>query len=88
MVPFNIEIDHGEDKIILTIVPKEDYYIIVYFGNILGAIRKTGADWILLQREDIDPGTLKYFDHKLNSQDMHLSLGIHEINLIAGEIEN
>ena len=88
MVPFNIQIDHGDDKITLTIIPEEDYYIIVYFGGILGAIRKMGLDWILLQQEEIDPGMLAYFDHKLNSEVAKVSLGIHEINLIAGEIEN
>lgn len=88
MAPFNIQIDHGDDKITLTIIPKKDYYIIVYCGGILGAIRKMGLDWILLQLEDIDPGMLEYFDYKLNSEATQVSLGIHEINLIAGEIEN
>jgi hypothetical protein len=88
MVPFNIQIDHGDEKITLTIIPKEDYYIIVYFGSILGAIRKMGLDWILLQQDEIDPGMLEYFDHKQNFEGTRLSLGIHEINLIAGEIEN
>ena len=88
MVPFNIQIDHGDDKITLTIIPKEDYYTIVYFGGILGAIRKMGPDWILLQQEEIDPGALEHFDHKQNFEVTRLSLGIHEINLIAGEIEN
>ena len=88
MVPFHIQIDHGDDKITLTIIPKKDYYIIVYFGGILGAIRKIGLDWILLQQEEIDPGMLEYFDHKLNAEATQVSLGVHEINLIAGEIVN
>ena len=88
MTSFNIQIDHGDKKITLTIIQEEDYYMILYSGSILGAIRKTGSDWILLQREQIIPGELPYFDHELIPTDPQLSLGIHEINLIAGEIEN
>jgi len=86
MTAFNIEIDHNDQAIILTVIPKADYFKIVYLGGILGAIKKQESDWILLKAEEIDPEG-RALDYTL-TRNNHLSLGVAEINQISGAIEN
>ncbi|MCZ4243550.1 hypothetical protein O0955_05975 [Pedobacter sp. HCMS5-2] len=70
-------------------MPEEDYYKIIYFGGIIGAIRNLGNDWELVPEEDILPGDLPPFDYQHGRQDWpELHLNTLEINQIAGEIEN
>lgn len=88
MTAFNIDIIHGEKSITLTIIPKEDYFKIAYAEGILGAIKKKGADWFLMEQKDIEPGELAPFENKLTPEGEHIVLGVAEINQIAGEIEN
>jgi len=86
MTAFNIEIEHNDQAITLTITPKADYFKIVYLGDLLGAIKKQESDWILLRAEEIEPGEL--VPSKLTEKGHHLSLGVAEINQISGAIEN
>jgi hypothetical protein len=58
MTAFNIEINHNDQAIKLTIIPKDDYFKIVYLGEALGIVKKQEADWILLKAEEIDPEEL------------------------------
>jgi hypothetical protein len=88
MTAFNIEIIHGGEAITLTIIPKGDYFKIAYAEGILGAIKKEGADWFLMEPEDIEPGGLAPFENKLTPEGKRIMLGAAEINQIAGEIEN
>ena len=88
MKAFNINIDHRGKELTLTIIPFEDYYKIVYFGGILGAVKQVGSGWILLTQEQIDPGQFAPYDYKLTPEGEDISLGIDEINQIAGAIEN
>jgi hypothetical protein len=88
MTAFNIQIAHHESIITLTIIPKDNYFKIIYAEGILGAIKKEGSDWTLIQPEDIDPGELAEFEHKLAPEGKRINLGVAEINQIAGEIEN
>ncbi|SER97051.1 hypothetical protein [Pedobacter rhizosphaerae] len=87
MEAFNIEIMHGGEAINLTIIPKEDYFKIAFAEGILGAIKKEGADWFLMEPENIEPGEVSACD-KLSPEGKHIVLGAAEINQIAGEIEN
>ena len=82
MTAFNIEIEHNDQAITLTITPKADYFKIVYLGDLLGAIKKQESDWILLKAEEIEPEEL------VPEKGHHLSLGVAEINQISGAIEN
>ncbi|TCD11004.1 hypothetical protein EZ449_05755 [Pedobacter frigidisoli] len=88
MTAFNIKFEHEGKKVTLTIIPKDDYYLIVYFGGILGAIRNRDTDWMLLKKEEINNGALSYYDHSSESSAIKITLGTAEINQIAGEIEN
>lgn len=87
MTAFNIEINHNDQALTLTIIPKDDYFKIVYLGETLGALKKQESDWILLKAEEIDPEELAT-DHKLTENSHHLSLGVAEINQISGALEN
>ncbi|TCD00721.1 hypothetical protein EZ449_19665 [Pedobacter frigidisoli] len=88
MTAFNIRFEHAGNTVTLTIIPKDDYYLIVYFGGILGAIRNRDTDWVILKKEDINHGELSYYDHTTESAATKITLGTAEINQIAGEIEN
>ncbi len=87
MTAFNIVINHNDQALTLTIIPKDDYFHIVYLEEILGVIRKQESDWILLKAEEIDSEGLAV-DDKLAGNGHHLSLGVAEINQISGAIEN
>lgn len=88
--PFNIKIDHKGKELTLTIIPEEDYFKIVYFGGIIGAIRKTGSEWELMETEEIEPGDLPWYEYKQSytEEEPELRLSLPEINRIAGAIEN
>lgn len=90
MEPFNIRIHHQNQDITLTILPENDYYKIIYFGAIVGAIRQLKYDWELVPEEEIEPGNLPPYDHKqgYDTDSPKLELHLYEINQIAGEIEN
>ncbi|WP_412468087.1 hypothetical protein [Pedobacter sp. KLB.chiD] len=87
MTAFNIEINHSDLAITLTVIPKDDYFKIVYSGEILGILKKQESDWILLKAEEIDPEILAA-DYKLAENNHHPTLGVAEINQISGAIEN
>jgi len=88
MTPFNIPIDHGDEQINLSIIPKKDYFNIVYADTVLGAIRRKGYDWTLLKQEEIEDEAISNIHHLMDTGVAPLSLSIHEVNLIAGKIEN
>lgn len=88
MTAFNIDITHGEDAITLNIIPKDDYFKIAYAEGILGAIKKIGSDWIIMEPDEIEAGEMAHFAHKLTSVGNSIHLGAAEINQIAGQIEN
>ncbi|WP_131539336.1 hypothetical protein [Pedobacter nototheniae] len=89
MNPFNIHIIHKQHNLTLTILPEDDYYKIIYFGGIIGAIRNRGTEWELVPEDEIEPGDLPPFDYQHNEQNRpELHLNTLEINQIAGEIEN
>lgn len=89
METFNINIEHEGEPVTLTVIPENDYFKIVYFEGILGAIKKAGSDWELLKEGEFEAGYFAPFDYKLtNHHEKKITLGIDEINQIAGQIEN
>lgn len=83
MNTFNIDMPHNGEIVTLSIIPKDDYFKITYAGRMLGATKKEGSDWILMQQDE-----LNLTGNKLNPQSNDMILGAAEINQIAGEIEN
>ncbi|SFA60105.1 hypothetical protein SAMN04488511_12516 [Pedobacter suwonensis] len=87
MNAFNIEINHNDQALTLTIIPQHDHFRIVYLEEILGILKKQGSDWILMKADEIDAETL-VTKNKLTGSGHHISLGVAEINQISGAIEN
>lgn len=89
MQPFNIHIENNDEKVTLTILPEKNYYKIVYFGGIIGAIKSVESGWELLAEEEIEAGGLPFYDFKHGVDEQpKLELNLPKINQIAAEIEN
>jgi len=89
MSPFNVHIIHQQHNLTLTILYEKDYYKIIYFGGIVGAIRNHGHDWELVPEDEILASDLPPFEYQENRQGIaNLQLNTPEINQIAGAIEN
>ena len=89
MEPFNIRIPHKDEELTLTILPEKDYFKVVYFGGIVGAMKEVDGAWVLLPEEEIDPGDLPFYDYKMSVDDQpKLELSLPKVNQIAAEIEN
>ncbi|MEJ5995821.1 hypothetical protein WG904_15430 [Pedobacter sp. Du54] len=89
MQPFNIHIQNNEEEITLTIIPEKNYYKIVFYGGIIGAIEAFEGGWKLLEEEEIEAGDLPFYDYKHGVDNQpKLELNLPKINQIAAEIEN
>lgn len=88
MKAFNIHIIHKNERITLTIIPHNDYFKIVYFEGIIGAVKKAGSKWNLMPEEAIEPGEFAPYDYKLTTDGGKIVLGPSEVNQIAEQIEN
>lgn len=89
MEPFNIHIQNDNQEITLTVLPESDYFKLIYFGGIIGAMRESNGEWELLPEEEIEPGALPFYDYKHGIDEQpKLELSLPKINQIAAEIEN
>lgn len=89
MEPFNVHIRNNEEEITLTILPEQDYYKIIYFGGIIGAIKEVDGEWELLTEDEIEAGDLPFYDYKHGIDNQpKLELDLPKINQIAAEIGN
>ena len=89
MEPFNIRIQNNEEAVTLTVLPEKNYFKIVYYGGIIGAIKEFDGGWELLAEEEIEVGDLPFYDYKHGVDDQpKLELNLPKINQIAAEIEN
>ncbi|HTM99488.1 MAG TPA: hypothetical protein VL088_12115 [Pedobacter sp.] len=89
MEPFNIHIHQNDKEITLTVLPENNYFKLIYFGGIIGAIRELDGEWELLPEEEIEPGGLPFYEDKKSFTDQpELILSLPKINQIAAEIEN
>ncbi|MFD0941498.1 hypothetical protein [Pedobacter boryungensis] len=90
MEPFNIHIQNNDEQVTLTVIPEKDYFKLVYFGGIIGAIKESEGEWELLEEDEIEPGLLPLFNYKngVNNEELKFELSLPKINQIAAEIEN
>jgi hypothetical protein len=89
MEPFNIHIQHNDEEVTLTVLPEKDYFKLIYFGGIIGAIRESEGEWELLEEEEIEAGGLPLFEYKNGINDeQKFELNLPKINQIAAQIEN
>jgi len=87
MEPFNIKISIADCQITLTILPTSDYYKIVYYGGILGAITVVNSHWELVAPENLEAGDLPPYHNNTDDHRVEIELHHQNIQLIGEEIE-
>lgn len=86
--PFNIKVGYGENEVTLTILPvRENYYKVIYFGGVMGAVCFNGEDWDSIEKEDIEAGDLPLYEPELNGERLEIVLDQFTIDAIGEEIE-
>lgn len=84
---FNIKIGYGNKEVTLTILEEEDYYKVIYFGGIMGAVRASDGDWDLVDPEEVEAGDLPQYTPDLKGERLEIVLDEHTIESIGREIE-
>ncbi|WP_316810898.1 hypothetical protein [Pedobacter heparinus] len=85
---FNIRIGYGKKEVTLTILPvKENYYKVIYYGGVMGAVCYNGDEWDLIEKEDVEPGDLPFYEPDLNGERLELILNETAVDAIGEEIE-
>ena len=86
--PFNIKIGYGENEVTLTILPiEENYYKVIYFGGVMGAVSFNGEDWDLIEKEDVEAGDLPLYEPELKGDRLEIVLDELTVDAIGEEIE-
>lgn len=86
--PFNIKIGYGENEVTLTILPvEENYYKVIYFGGVMGAVCFNGEDWDLIEKEDVEAGDLPLYEPELKGDRLEIVLDQLTVDAIGEEIE-
>nr|WP_121273083.1 hypothetical protein [Pedobacter schmidteae] len=89
MESFNIKVGFGQHEVTLTILPtKKEYYLVLYFGSIIGAVRldADGELWEQVPDEEIVTGRLPLYEPDLNADRLNFVLCEHTVNHIGEEI--
>jgi len=89
MKPFNVSIGFGEKEVTLTILPEpEGYYKVLYYGEIVGAIKpeQDGEGWEQVPDEEISAGNLPPYQPDLTLERLDFVLCEHTIKQIGEEI--
>lgn len=85
---FNIKVGYGEKEVTLTILPHpEDYYKVIYFGGIMGAVCRVDGEWDLITATEIEAGDLPLYVPDLKGERLELVLDDLTIEAIGREIE-
>ncbi|WP_449437119.1 hypothetical protein [Pedobacter steynii] len=84
---FNIKIGYGQNEVTLTILPQDDYFKVIYFGGIMGAVGYADADWTLIDPEKIAPGDLPMYTPDLKGERLKVILNEATVDAIGKEIE-
>ena len=85
---FNIKFGYGQKEVTLTILPREDYFKVIYFGGIMGALRCVDGDWDLIDPADLEGGDLPLYTPDLKGERLEVVLDEHTVDAIGGEIES
>jgi hypothetical protein len=85
---FNIKIGFGRNEVTLTIVPAGNYYKVIYYGGILGAVRPEDDNetWEKVPDEEIEAGGLPFYKHDLSADRLHVVLDNATVHRIGEEI--
>lgn len=88
MEVFNIKIGFGENEVTLTILPVEEYYKVIYYGGVLGALRMEDDNetWEKVPDEEVEAGDLPFYKHDLTADRLDIMLDEHTVQRIGEEI--
>lgn len=84
---FNIKIGYGSKEVTLTILHHKDYYKVIYFGGIMGAVKQVNEDWELMDPQEVDAGDLPQYIPDLKGERLEIVLEEHTVDAIGSEIE-
>lgn len=88
MDAFNIKLGYGSKEVTLTILPTEDgIYKVIYYGGILGAIRKYDQEWDLVPDDDLIAGDLPPYQPELANDRIEIDLTEQLADRIGEEID-
>lgn len=88
MKPFNIRVRYGSGEVTLTILPEEKgNFKIVYYGGILGGIKKVNKEWDLIPLEEVAGGDLPLYEPKHGQERVDIELTDHMVDRIGEEID-
>ena len=88
MEVFNIKIGFGRNEVTLTILPAANYYKVIYYGGILGAVRTEDDNetWEKVPDEEIETGGLPFYRHDLKADRLDVVLDNVTVHRIGEEI--
>ncbi len=87
MESFNIKISYGTNEVTLTILPTDnDYYKVIYYGGVLGAVCFDGNDWEAVAPENLEAGDLPFYEPGRPGERIEIELTDHVIDRIGWEI--
>jgi len=88
MEPFNIRVRYGSGEVTLTILPEnKENFKIVYYGGILGGIKKENKEWDQIPLEDVAGADLPLYEPKYGEERIKIELTGHVIDRIGEEID-
>lgn len=84
---FNIRVGYGKKEVTLTILKEKDYYKVIYFGGIMGAVRHDRNEWVLMKTTEIPAGDLPVYTPELKGERLEIVFDEHTARAIGKEIE-
>ena len=70
----------------MTILEENDYYLVIYYGKIFGAVRRKGDAWIQVADEEIEAGHLPRYEPGQPGERVEISWSSELVNQIGTQI--
>ena len=87
METFNIRTKYGQEEVVLTILEESEYYLVIYYGGIFGALYKECKNWELLTDNEIAAGHLPRYERGMPGERIEIEWSDHLVQRIGTEIE-
>jgi len=84
---FNIRLEYRTEEVTLTILPREKYYKVIYFGGVMGAVYCVAGKWNWIEAKDLEGGDLPMYIPDQKADRLELVPDKHVVNSIGREIE-
>lgn len=86
MAPFNIKINYHSEEISFTILPENDYFLVIYFGGVFGALHQKVKQWVQLPNNEIAPGPLPPYEKAAPGERLEIDWSPNLVKLIGTQI--